>query len=107
MGSSTGARALDTASYTLTVSKDPRLLPTVYDLTARTAELAGTDVEREIFGRRSRDFHEHEVLIRINDEVALGRSRGNLGAVATDEVSDHELARLTDFVELRGRPAER
>jgi len=41
MGSSTGARALDTASYTLTVSKDPRLLPTVYDLTARTAELLG------------------------------------------------------------------
>ncbi len=41
MGSSTGARALDTASYTLTVSKDPRLLPTVYDLTAKTAELLG------------------------------------------------------------------
>jgi hypothetical protein len=41
MGSSTGARALDTASYTLTVSQDPRLLPTVYDLTAKTAELLG------------------------------------------------------------------
>jgi hypothetical protein len=41
MGSSTGARALDTASYTLTVSRDPRLLPTVYDLTAKTADLLG------------------------------------------------------------------
>jgi hypothetical protein len=41
MGSLSGARALDTASYTLTVSKDPRLLPTVSDLTARTAELLG------------------------------------------------------------------
>jgi hypothetical protein len=41
MGSLSGARALDTASYTLTVSKDPRFLPTVSDLTARTAELLG------------------------------------------------------------------
>jgi hypothetical protein len=41
MGSSSGARALDTASYTLTVSRDPRLLPTVYDLTAKTAEMLG------------------------------------------------------------------
>lgn len=41
MGSSSGARALDTASYTLTVSKDPRFLQTVYDLTAKTAELLG------------------------------------------------------------------
>jgi hypothetical protein len=41
MGSSSGARALDTASYTLTMSKDPRFLPTVYDLTAKTAELVG------------------------------------------------------------------
>jgi hypothetical protein len=38
MGSTSGARALDTASYTLTVSKDARFLPTVYDLTAKTAE---------------------------------------------------------------------
>jgi len=38
MGSSSGARALDTASYTLTVSKDARFLPTVYDLTAKTTE---------------------------------------------------------------------
>jgi hypothetical protein len=41
MGSLSGARALDTASYTLTVSKDPRFLPTVSDLTAKTAELLG------------------------------------------------------------------
>ena len=41
MGSSSGARALDTASYTLTVSRDPRFLQTVYDLTAKTAELLG------------------------------------------------------------------
>jgi len=41
MGSSPGARALDTASYTLTVSRDPRFLQTVYDLTAKTAEMLG------------------------------------------------------------------
>jgi hypothetical protein len=41
MGSSSGARALDTASYTLTVSRDPRFLETVYDLTAKTAEMLG------------------------------------------------------------------
>src|SRR5689334_21572741 len=41
MASNSGTRALDTASYTLTVSKDPRFLPTVSDLTAKTAELLG------------------------------------------------------------------
>jgi hypothetical protein len=41
MGPSSGARALDTASYTLTVSRDPRFLQTVYDLTAKTAEMLG------------------------------------------------------------------
>jgi hypothetical protein len=46
MGSLSGARALDTASYTLTVSKDPRFLPTVSDLTARTAELLGCQARR-------------------------------------------------------------
>jgi hypothetical protein len=39
MGSLSDARALDTASYTLTVSKDPRFVPTVSDLTAKTAEM--------------------------------------------------------------------
>ena len=43
MGSLSGARALDTASYILTVSKDPRFLPTVTDLTAKTAELLAAD----------------------------------------------------------------
>jgi hypothetical protein len=43
MGSLSGARALDTASYTLTVSKDPRFVPTVTDLTAKTAELLAAD----------------------------------------------------------------
>jgi hypothetical protein len=42
MGSLSGARALDTASYTLTLSKDPRFLPTVNDLTAKTTELLGS-----------------------------------------------------------------
>src|ERR1041385_2928261 len=43
MGSTSGARALDTASYILTVSKDPRFLPTVTDLTAKTAEMLAAD----------------------------------------------------------------
>ena len=43
MGSLSGARALDTASYTLTMSKDPRFVPTVTDLTAKTAELLAAD----------------------------------------------------------------
>jgi hypothetical protein len=43
MGSTSGARALDTASYTLTVSRDPRFLPTVSDLTAKTAEALNCD----------------------------------------------------------------
>ena len=41
MGSLSGARGPDTASYTLTLSKDTRFLPTVTDLTAKTAELLG------------------------------------------------------------------
>jgi hypothetical protein len=45
MGSTSGARALDTASYTLTVSKDARFLPTVYDLTAKTTETLNCDPE--------------------------------------------------------------
>jgi hypothetical protein len=43
MGSLSGARALDTASYILTVSKDPRFLPTVSDLTSKTAEMLAAD----------------------------------------------------------------
>jgi hypothetical protein len=41
MGSLSGAPAPDTASFTLTLSKDPRFLPTVSELTAKTVELLG------------------------------------------------------------------
>jgi hypothetical protein len=41
MGSLSGARGPETASYTLTLSKDTRFLPAVMDLTAKTAELLG------------------------------------------------------------------
>lgn len=40
-GPSSDARVLEAASYTLTVSGDPRLLATVRALSARTAETAG------------------------------------------------------------------